>query len=138
MDLKLLLSRGPVPVGIAIEIIQEVANALYVAYERPATPSGPLRLLHRDIKPSNILLSVSGDVKILDFGVARAEFEAREARTQAVAFGSLAYMSPERMENVNTHTGDVYALGAVLYELITASHSARFTNPDGLYRHAAR
>ena len=131
VDLKLLLSRGPVPVGVAIEIIQEVANALYVAYERPATSSGPLRLLHRDIKPSNILLSVSGDVKILDFGVARAEFEAREARTQAVAFGSLAYMSPERLENVNTHTGDVYALGAVLYELITADPLGRTTGqPD--------
>ena len=131
VDLKQLLTRGPLPVGIAIEIIQEVANALYVAYERPATPSGPLRLLHRDIKPSNILLSVSGDVKILDFGVARAEFEAREARTQALAFGSLAYMSPERMENVNLHAGDVYALGAVLYELITAEPLGRTTGqPD--------
>lgn len=131
VDLKQLLSRGPLPVGVAIEIIQEVANALYVAYERPATAAGPMRLLHRDIKPSNILLSVSGDVKILDFGVARAEFEAREARTQAVAFGSLAYMSPERLENVNLHAGDVYALGAVLYELITADPLGRTTGqPD--------
>ncbi len=129
VDLKQLLTRGKVPVGVAIEIIQEVANALYVAYERPIGQSGPMRLLHRDIKPSNLLISGAGEVKVLDFGVARAEFEAREARTSVVAFGSLGYMAPERLENENSHAGDVYALGAVLFELITGAPLGR-TNPE--------
>ncbi len=129
VDLKQLLAHGPVPVGVAIEIIQEVANALYVAYERPMGQAGPMRLLHRDIKPSNLLLSAAGEVKILDFGVARAEFESREARTSVVAFGSLGYMAPERMEGENSHSGDVYALGAVLYELIVGAPLGR-TNPE--------
>ncbi len=125
VDLKqLLAARHKVPPGVALEIVQEVANALHYAYEMSMDRStsgvspGSLRLLHRDIKPGNIQLTAAGEVKVLDFGVARADFADREAHTQSVYFGSLNYMSPERLDGIDDHKGDIYALGAVLYELV--------------------
>jgi hypothetical protein len=65
------------------------------------------------------MLTVAGEVKVLDFGTARAQFEDREAVTQALAFGSAAYMSPERlMGDPDKPAGDVFALGITLYELL--------------------
>lgn len=118
VDLKRLLSKGPVPTGCAVEIVLEVAAGLYAAYALPAEHGRPLRVLHRDIKPSNIQLTRTGDVKVLDFGVARADFQHRESVTRSIFFGSLNYMAPERLDGIDTHAGDVYALGAVLYELV--------------------
>jgi len=118
VDLKQLLSKGPVPAGCALEIVQEVAGALYAAFELPAQHGRPLKVLHRDIKPSNVQLTRTGEVKVLDFGVARAEFQHRESVTRSIFFGSLAYMAPERLDGIDTHAGDIYALGAVLFELI--------------------
>ncbi len=119
VDLKRLLGLGPMPVGPALEVVEEVAGALAAAYELPGPSGQPLRLLHRDVKPSNIRLTRTGEVKILDFGVARAEFQHRESVTRSLFFGSLGYMAPERLDGIDTHAGDVYALGAVLYELLT-------------------
>lgn len=108
---------GAVPAGVALEILQEVADALDSAHT--ATDGGrPLNLVHRDIKPQNILLTCNGAVKLLDFGVARAEFEGREAQTNEISFGSATYMAPERWEREDTPAGDVYALGCVLAELV--------------------
>ncbi len=118
VDLKALLQEGPVPVGPAIEIVQEVASALAVAYDHPTAGNAPLKLLHRDIKPSNIKLTGAGEVKVLDFGVARADFGARESETEDVHFGSMGYMAPERFDGIDNHTSDVYSLGSVLIELI--------------------
>ena len=56
---------------------------------------------------------------MLDFGVARADFATREAETRSLVFGSIIYMSPERLDFIDSAAGDVYALGAVLYELIS-------------------
>jgi hypothetical protein len=65
------------------------------------------------------MLTGAGEVKVLDFGTARAQFEDREAETQALAFGSAAYMSPERlMGDPDAPAGDVFALGITLYELL--------------------
>ena len=118
VDLKRVLAEGPLPPGPALEIVQEAAGALYSAYALPLHDGQALHILHRDIKPSNIQITPAGEVKILDFGVARADFHGREAVTRSIFFGSLAYMAPERMDGIDTHQGDVYALGAVLYELL--------------------
>jgi serine/threonine-protein kinase len=120
VDLKQLLAEvGPLSPGLALEIVQEVANALHYAYELSAdhsvsvratraadgslSVSGGLRLLHRDIKPGNIQLTAAGEVKVLDFGVARADFADREAQTQSIYFGSLNYMAPERLDGIDEH-----------------------------------
>lgn len=125
VDLKTLInfcakSRTRIPRKVIFETISSVASALDAAYNRPPLQGGdPLRLIHRDIKPSNIMVTVEADVKVLDFGTAQAKFEDREAETQALAFGSAAYMSPERfLGDEDRLSGDVYALGVTLYELL--------------------
>ncbi len=143
-DLKQVLgATGPLPPGVAVEIVQEVANALHYAFElsqdmsvsvalpptadpdRACPTKASLRLLHRDIKPGNIQLTAAGEVKVLDFGVARADFADRESHTQSIYFGSLNYMAPERLDGIDDHKGDIYALGAVLFELLTGQPFGR-------------
>ena len=128
VDLKTLLKRGPMPLGPALELGAEVASALRVALDQPGTDGQPLGMLHRDIKPSNLQLTAAGEVKILDFGTARAQFGAREAHTRSLAFGTLEYMSPERLDFHDMPAGDVYALGAVLFEAILGVQVGR-TSP---------
>jgi serine/threonine protein kinase len=133
VDLRRLISRcGPVPAGAALEIAQEVASALHAAYDRPVPSRGRLHALHRDIKPSNIQITRAGEVKVLDFGVARAEFDTREAKTHSLVFGSTGYIAPERLFGIDTHAGDVYSLGVVLYESIAGAHlGALHREPGG-------
>ncbi len=118
-DLSDLISLGVMPPSVAVAICAEVASALNVAFTTPGPGGNPLRMLHRDIKPGNIRLTLDGDVKILDFGAGRAEFSAREARTEAFAFGSMNYMAPERLNNFDSHAADIYSLGVVLFEMLT-------------------
>lgn len=103
----------------ALELTAAVAAALDAAWN--STPEGeePLRVVHRDIKPSNIRLTAEGDVKVLDFGIARASFEGRESKTEQVRYGSLGYMAPERLlGDPETPAGDVYGMGCVLAEML--------------------
>lgn len=104
----------------ALEAIAFAASALDAAYNRPPFEGEkPLRVIHRDIKPSNIMVDESGTVKVLDFGVARAEFENRESHTQDLNFGSVEYMPPERLFfEPENDLSDVYSLGATLFELV--------------------
>ena len=126
VDLKSLIryckdNSAELPRKVAFEIVASTATALDAAYHRKTLSSGQaLRLIHRDIKPSNVMVTVSGEVKVLDFGTAQAQFEHREAETQALAFGSAAYMSPERMMgDQDTPAGDIFSLGVTLYELLS-------------------
>ncbi|MCK6525267.1 serine/threonine protein kinase, partial [Myxococcota bacterium] len=125
VDLKYIVQdmaeRGElVPAKVAIEIMALVASALDAAYNRPPFPGEkPLRVIHRDIKPSNIMLDDVGMVKVLDFGVARADFESRESHTRELQFGSVDYMPPERLFfEPETPASDVYSLSASIYELL--------------------
>ena len=136
IDLAALIKRGPVPLGPALEITREVAGALHVAYHDRGPDGQPLKLIHRDIKPPNIRLTEVGEVKVLDFGIARADFDDREAMTRSIAFGTPDYMSPERMEFQDGPEGDVYAVGVVLYELLTGERFGR-TSP-AREKHEAR
>ena len=115
------------PGGVLFEIMAAVASALDAAYNgRPLQGGDPLRVIHRDIKPSNVFASVAGSIKVLDFGTARANFEQREAKTQALAFGSQGYMAPERMlGEKDTPAADVFSLGITLYELLTQESFGR-------------
>jgi serine/threonine protein kinase len=111
------------PSSVALYIIRRVASALNAAYHSPSPTTGePLRVLHRDIKPSNIRVTPHGEVKILDFGIARSSHHAREAITRDYQLGSMPYMAPEVMGgNKASPASDVYSLGAVLYELLGRS-----------------
>jgi serine/threonine protein kinase len=118
VDLQ-MLRPDPIPVGPSLEIVAEIATALHIAYETPGPDDRPLRLVHRDVKPSNLVITPAGEVKILDFGVARANFQARESSTGAMVFGSPGYIAPERMDYVEGPRGDIYSLGVVFFEMLS-------------------
>ena len=128
------------PIRPLIEVIGLVAEGLHAAYEAPAPETGePMRLLHRDVKPSNLRISRHGEVKILDFGIARSEAVDREARTGSQAtLGSLAYMSPERFDaSPPGPAGDMFSLGCVLYEGLAGRRMYPDAVPVHMYRMAA-
>lgn len=112
--------RETMPTRVALEICADAASALDAAYNRPPyAGEKPLRVIHRDIKPSNIMIDDQGTTKVLDFGVARADFQGRESETQELAFGSVEYMPPERLFfEPDSPASDIYSLGATLYEML--------------------
>ncbi len=116
---RLLKANGPLPVSIALEIVQEVSRALDHAYHAAGPEGQPLELVHRDLKPDNLQITPQGHVKILDFGTARARFGAREAETTRSIAGTYGYIAPERLMGIDTTCGDIYSLGMVLHRLLT-------------------
>ncbi|MEW5738298.1 MAG: protein kinase [Myxococcota bacterium] len=104
---------------LCARIVADAAAAMHYAHEARGKNGQPLNLVHRDISPHNILLSTKGVVKVIDFGVARASTATH--RTQAgYVKGKYPYMSPEQItgQDIDRRV-DVYALGLVLYELLT-------------------
>ncbi|BAS27445.1 protein kinase domain-containing protein [Limnochorda pilosa] len=108
---EVLHERGPLPVGEALEIAAQVAGALAAAHSQG--------LVHRDVKPPNILIAASGQVKVTDFGIARATSASSLTHTGTV-LGSVSYVSPEQARGAEvTGLSDLYSLGASLYEMLT-------------------
>lgn len=112
----------------------EVADALHRAYTQQGGDGAPLHLIHRDIKPSNIRLTPHGKIKVLDFGIARAAFQGREAKTSGLFYGTPSYTAPERFEQNDVHERDVYSLAVVLFELVLGAKFGR-TSADSV-KHA--
>jgi serine/threonine-protein kinase len=106
-------------VELCARIVADAAAALHYAHEAKGANGHPLHIVHRDVTPHNILLSRAGVVKLIDFGVAKASSTMH--RTQAgFVKGKYPYMSPEQITGqVIDRRVDVYALGLVLYELLT-------------------
>jgi len=105
------LRHGPLPVGEAARITAQVLDALEYAHSRG--------VVHRDIKPANIMLSKSGGVKLLDFGIAKATTD-KQITVAGTTMGSLYYMSPEQIRGEQVdQRADLYSLGITLYELTT-------------------
>jgi serine/threonine-protein kinase len=103
------LAAGPLPVRDALEIAKQIASALHVAHEAG--------IVHRDVKPHNIAFDERGAARLLDFGVATLGAAADGAESTA---GTAAYMAPEQVlgEGMDRRV-DVWALGAVLFEMLT-------------------
>ncbi len=119
VDLGTLLSTGHrVPARALAELGADAAGALHRAHVA-ADPSSraPLHVVHRDVKPANLMLTVQGSVKLLDFGIARARFSAREAHTGQLILGTVNYMAPEYIVTGDVSpAADLYGLGVSLWE----------------------
>jgi serine/threonine protein kinase/Tol biopolymer transport system component len=109
--LKRKLERGPLPVAEAAGLAAQIAAGLGAAHEKG--------IVHRDVKPANVIVAPDGRVKIVDFGIAQAGDESRLTRA-GTAVGTVGYMSPEQLrgEDIDRRT-DIWALGVVLYEMVT-------------------
>ena len=105
------LSRGPITSDHAASIAASIAAALSVAHAAG--------VVHRDVKPSNVLLTPSGEVKVTDFGIARAVDDDTLTRPSGIV-GSAPYLSPEQLRGeVGDARSDIYALGVVLFQMLT-------------------
>jgi serine/threonine-protein kinase len=109
-----LAERLPLPARQAVAVARQLCDALGYAHRRG--------VVHRDLKPSNVLFTPAGDVKVADFGIARVLAEDASLTRTGVAVGTPAYMAPEALGGAPPDPRvDVYALGAVLYEMITGA-----------------
>ena len=110
--------RRRTPMGVAIQIIAEVLDALEYAHNLRDDAGEPLHIVHRDISPSNIFISSRGDVKLGDFGIVRVA--ARRGTTQVgILKGKYGYMAPEQVSGqITDHRSDIFSAGIVLAELL--------------------
>jgi TonB family protein len=113
--------KKPFPVELAILVISKISSALDYAHRKRDANGQPLNLVHRDISPQNILISYEGEVKLVDFGIAKAATKAHVTQHGALK-GKLLYMSPEQAwgKAVDKRT-DNFSLGVVLYEMLTGA-----------------
>ena len=119
--------RVAVPPALWIWVAHEVAAGLAYAHNLRDLNDQPLNLVHRDVNPANVLLSFAGEVKLSDFGVAFIRLQ-RKAAVQEVA-GKAGYFPPEQLQGAEVDArGDVYALGATLYEMLAGK--PLFAAPD--------
>jgi beta-lactam-binding protein with PASTA domain len=119
-----IMRRGALPARTAAAVALQIAEALRAAHERG--------VIHRDIKPHNILITESGDVKVTDFGIARAASSSTMTRTGSI-LGTAHYISPEQA--MGEHVGpasDLYSLGVVLYEMLTGELPYDADTPLGI------
>ncbi|HEU4610655.1 MAG TPA: protein kinase, partial [Kofleriaceae bacterium] len=109
-----------IPIGHVITVATAAAAGLHHAHEQRGPDRKPLGIVHRDVSPANIMIGYDGSVKVADFGIAKAEQRSTETRTGTLK-GKIAYMSPEQCvgDDVDRRS-DVFSLGIVLYELVTA------------------
>jgi len=118
--LETSLRRGwTIPLELAVMIISGAAAGLHHAHERRGKNGQPLNIVHRDVSPANIMVGYDGSVKVLDFGIAKAEERATKTVGGTIK-GKYGYMSPEQCKGKPIdRRSDIFALGIVLYELTT-------------------
>jgi len=109
--LKDKIAEGPLDIGEAVGIIRQILNGLAAAHAKD--------IVHRDVKPANIMLTNDGQVKIIDFGLAKLKGRSVLTKT-GTTMGTVAYMSPEQVKGKKVdHRTDIWSVGVILYEMFT-------------------
>ena len=123
-DMRALLERARqnqewLPEHLIAYIGMQVARGLHAAHMQTDRNGSQLNIVHRDVSPSNVLLSYGGDVKLCDFGIAKASGTRSQTKTGVIK-GKVKYMSPEQaMGRKLDHRSDLFSLGTLLYEMLT-------------------
>jgi eukaryotic-like serine/threonine-protein kinase len=123
-DLRTILERcrskkKPVPPQHAAYIAAEIASGLHAAHVAVDPRGRPLRIVHRDVSPSNVICSYNGELKLCDFGIAKATLSQVNTKTGVIK-GKVKYMSPEQaLGRKLDHRSDIFSLGSCLYEMLT-------------------
>jgi serine/threonine protein kinase len=131
-----------IPLEVALAIIDGTAAALDYAHEKTGPDGAPLGLVHRDVSSNNVLVSHDGAVKLVDFGIARANSQQHKTQTGTLK-GKIPYMSPEQCRGLPIdRRSDLFSLGVLLYEL-TVGHrpfrgEADFAIMDAIVSHGAK
>ena len=114
-------AKIPIPLDIAVYVVSEVCKGLDYAHRKTDQTNKPLNIVHRDVSPQNVLISYEGEVKIVDFGIAKAAMNISHTMA-GILKGKIAYMSPEQAmgKTVDNRT-DIFSTGILLYEVITGT-----------------
>ena len=129
-DLRSILRAGrkvalPMPVPLAVYVASKVASALDYAHRRRDARGEELHIVHRDVSPQNILISHEGEIKLCDFGIAKADRKVSQTESGSLK-GKLQYMSPEQAWGKPIdHRSDLFSLGCVLHEMLTGERLFR-------------
>jgi len=127
------LPNGRIPVPLVLNMMAQACAGLHYAHERTVNGKA-LNIVHRDISPQNLVVSFEGVVKVVDFGIAKAEQRQTATRAGTIK-GKFAYMSPEQCvaNNVDRRT-DVFALGVIAHELLTGRRLFKRNSPYETYQ----
>jgi serine/threonine protein kinase len=128
---RLVEQRENLPPNVAAEIMRQACRGLAYAHSLRAVDGKPLGIVHRDVSPGNVMVAYTGEVKVLDFGVARVESRFRLGTTDpGHVKGKASYLAPEQLtgEGVD-HRADIFAAGILLYEMLTTRRLFRSHSP---------
>ena len=110
---------GELPLGAVLYVVSKLCEGLDYAHRKADAEGRALGIVHRDVSPQNVMVAYDGQVKIIDFGIAKAKVRASRTRV-GILKGKFAYMSPEQVGGLELDSrSDVFAVGIILYELLT-------------------
>ena len=123
--------RAPPPPGFGAHVVAEVCRALAHAHRFAGDDATMRVILHRDVSPSNVMITRDGEVKLVDFGIAKALFDAADEQTRSRSIkGKLSYMAPEQLAGEPLScAADVYSAGVLLHELLTGQRLFTIASP---------
>ncbi|HEX2148889.1 MAG TPA: Stk1 family PASTA domain-containing Ser/Thr kinase [Actinomycetota bacterium] len=130
---EIIGASGPLPISKAVKIATDVLGGLHLAHQKG--------IVHRDVKPANIAITVGGQIKVMDFGIARAAHDGAMTVTQTgMVIGTASYFSPEQAQGKPVDArSDIYSVGIVLYEMLTGVVPFKGESPVAVaYKHVTK
>src|SRR5262249_5700957 len=122
-------ATGPMPIPIALNILNQICDALDYAHNLRDEAGQPLGIVHRDVSPSNIIIDEAGVAKLIDFGVAKASAAGLQTHSGLLK-GKFGYMAPEYLLGEIDARADLFAVGVIAHELLT--NRPLFSVPDDI------